>query len=118
LFPDILLGVIAAAHHGPFSKKWEPTLMHLQRQLARLSPRGNLIVAQGSGHYVQNDRPGTVIDEWSTTLRRCFNEDDRGSNKRRQGAMLVALPSGKMFSGMTVCKVTTGREPLRCIVFP
>lgn len=36
--------------------------MHLQQQLAALSPRGTFIVARGSGHYVQNDRPGTVID--------------------------------------------------------
>jgi pimeloyl-ACP methyl ester carboxylesterase len=61
-FPDIPLTVIAATDHAPFFKKWEPTLRHLQRQLATLSPRGTLIVAQGSGHYVQTDRPGTVID--------------------------------------------------------
>lgn len=61
-FPDIPLTVIAATDHGPFFKDWEATLMHLQHQLAALSPRGILIVAQGSGHYVQNDRPGTVID--------------------------------------------------------
>jgi pimeloyl-ACP methyl ester carboxylesterase len=61
-FPDVPLTVIAATDHGPFFKDWEPTLMHLQRQLATLSPRGTLIVAQGSGHDVQTDRPGTVID--------------------------------------------------------
>jgi len=61
-FPDIPLTVIAATDHGPFFKDWEATLMQLQRQLATLSPRGTLIVAQGSGHYVQNDRPGTVTD--------------------------------------------------------
>jgi pimeloyl-ACP methyl ester carboxylesterase len=61
-FPDIPLTVIAATDHGPFFKKWESTLMRLQQQLASLSPRGNLIVAQGSGHYVQSDRPGMVID--------------------------------------------------------
>jgi pimeloyl-ACP methyl ester carboxylesterase len=61
-FPDIPLTVIAATDHGPFFKRWEPTLMHLQQQLATLSPRGTLIVARGSGHFIQNDRSETVID--------------------------------------------------------
>jgi pimeloyl-ACP methyl ester carboxylesterase len=54
--------VIAATDHGPFFKVWEPTLMRLQQQLATLSPQATLIVAQGSGHDVQIDRPQTVID--------------------------------------------------------
>jgi pimeloyl-ACP methyl ester carboxylesterase len=61
-FPDVPLAVIAATDHGPFFKDWEPTLMHLQRQLATLSPRAELIVAEGSGHNVQLDRPGAVVD--------------------------------------------------------
>lgn len=36
--------------------------MRLQQQLATLSPQGSLIVAQGSGHDVQQDRPETVIE--------------------------------------------------------
>jgi pimeloyl-ACP methyl ester carboxylesterase len=36
--------------------------MRLQQQLATLSPQGSLIVAQGSGHDVQLDRPETVIE--------------------------------------------------------
>jgi pimeloyl-ACP methyl ester carboxylesterase len=61
-FPNVPLVVIAATDHGPFFKDWEPTLMHLQRQLATLSPRAELIVAEGSGHDVQLDRPDTVVD--------------------------------------------------------
>ncbi len=61
-FPDVALTVIAATDHGPFFKDWEPTLMRLQRQLATLSPRATFIVAQGSGHDVQIDRPEMVID--------------------------------------------------------
>jgi pimeloyl-ACP methyl ester carboxylesterase len=61
-FPDVPLTVIAATDHGPFFKEWEPTLMRLQQQLATLSPRANLIVAQGSGHDIQIDRPDMVID--------------------------------------------------------
>jgi pimeloyl-ACP methyl ester carboxylesterase len=61
-FPDVPLTVIAATDHGPFFKDWEPTLMRLQQQLAALSARSTFIVAQGSGHDVQIDRPVTVID--------------------------------------------------------
>ncbi|WP_456733302.1 alpha/beta fold hydrolase [Bradyrhizobium sp. USDA 3364] len=61
-FPDVPLAVIAATDHGPHFREWEPTLMRLQQQLATLSPQGSLIVAQGSGHDVQLDRPETVID--------------------------------------------------------
>jgi pimeloyl-ACP methyl ester carboxylesterase len=61
-FPSVPLTVIAATDHGPYFKEWEPTLMRLQQQLAALSPKGTLIVANGSGHDVQIDRPETVID--------------------------------------------------------
>ena len=61
-FPDVSLTVIAATDHGPYFREWEPTLMQLQQQLATLSPQGSLIVAQGSGHDVQLDRPETVIE--------------------------------------------------------
>jgi len=61
-FPNVPLTVIAATDHGPYFKEWEPTLMRLQQQLATLSPQGVLIVAKGSGHDVQIDRPEMVID--------------------------------------------------------
>lgn len=61
-FPDIPLTVIAATDHGAFFKDWEPTLMHLQQQLASLSPQATLVVADGSGHDIQLDRPDMVID--------------------------------------------------------
>jgi hypothetical protein len=61
-FPSVVLTVIAATDHGPFFSEWEPTLMRLQQQLATLSPQSTLIVAQGSGHDVQVDRPEIVVD--------------------------------------------------------
>jgi pimeloyl-ACP methyl ester carboxylesterase len=61
-FPDVPLAVIAATDHGPYFREWEPTLMRLQQQLTTLSPQGTLIIAQGSGHDVQLDRPETVIE--------------------------------------------------------
>jgi pimeloyl-ACP methyl ester carboxylesterase len=61
-FPDVPLTVIAATDHGPFFKEWEPTLMQLQERLASLSRQSVFIVAKGSGHDIQVDRPETVID--------------------------------------------------------
>jgi pimeloyl-ACP methyl ester carboxylesterase len=61
-FPDVPLTVIAATDHGPFFKSWEPELLQLQRQLATLYPKAKLIVARGSGHDVQADRPALVVD--------------------------------------------------------
>ncbi len=61
-FPDVPLTVIAASDHGPYFAAWESTLMRLQEELARLSPRGTLVVAEGSGHDIQLDRPETVIE--------------------------------------------------------
>jgi pimeloyl-ACP methyl ester carboxylesterase len=61
-FPDVPLTVIAATDHGPHFKEWEPMLMRLQRGLAALSPRSTFIVAEGSGHDVQIDRPDIVVE--------------------------------------------------------
>jgi pimeloyl-ACP methyl ester carboxylesterase len=69
-FPPVVLTVIAATDHGPFFREWEPTLMRLQQQLATLSTRSTLIVAQGSGHDVQVDRPEIVVD----AVRRMIKE--------------------------------------------
>jgi pimeloyl-ACP methyl ester carboxylesterase len=41
-FPNIPLTIIAATNHGPFFKDWEPTLIRLQEQLAKLSSRSRL----------------------------------------------------------------------------
>jgi pimeloyl-ACP methyl ester carboxylesterase len=61
-FPDVPLIVIAATDHGPYFEAWEPVLMALQEDLARLSPQGRLVVAEGSGHDVHHDRADLVVD--------------------------------------------------------
>ncbi len=60
-FPAIPLTIIAATDHGPYFRRWEPTLTSLQQQLATLSPRATLVVATGSGHDVATDRPALVV---------------------------------------------------------
>ena len=71
-FPAIPLTVVAAAHHGPYFRRWEPTLMRLQRQLARLSPRGTLVVATGSRHDVATTGPpwsSPRLERWRAAFR-------------------------------------------------
>jgi pimeloyl-ACP methyl ester carboxylesterase len=42
----------------PMNTAWQ----QMQEELAHLSSRGTHVVAKGSGHYIQLDRPGVVID--------------------------------------------------------
>lgn len=60
-FPPVPLTVIAATDHGPYFRAWEPELMRLQVQLSQLSPEARLVLATGSGHDVQADRPAAVV---------------------------------------------------------
>ena len=39
-----------------------PSLLRLQAELAGRSTAGRLVVVEGSGHHIQHDRPGVVID--------------------------------------------------------
>lgn len=61
-FPDVPLTVIAATDHGTDLHALEPVLLRFQERLAEMSPRGRLVVAEGSGHQIQDDRPDLVID--------------------------------------------------------
>jgi pimeloyl-ACP methyl ester carboxylesterase len=46
----------------------------LQAELAALSSRGRLVVAQDSGHYIQLERPELVIDAIGQVVASCRNE--------------------------------------------
>jgi pimeloyl-ACP methyl ester carboxylesterase len=61
-FPDVPLTVIAATDHGTDLHALEPVLLAFQRRLATISPQGRLVVAEGSGHMIQDERPGLVIE--------------------------------------------------------
>lgn len=79
-FPDVPLTVIAATNHGPFFKSWEPLLMQLQQRLAKLSPQGRLVIARGSGHDIQADRPDLVV----SVIRSMAREVSRVNRPARQ----------------------------------
>lgn len=85
---DIPLVVLA---HGVVTKEMTPpgwseeqlagrerVWRELQQDLARRSPRGELIVAEKSGHYVQNDQPELVVE----AVRRVVESVRRGKAGR------------------------------------
>lgn len=74
-FPPVPLVVIAATDHGPFFREWEPTLLRLQEELRTMSPYGRLVVAKGSGHDVQRDRPELVISAVKEVIVQAGNLD-------------------------------------------
>ena len=60
-FPPIPLLVLTPTdHRSPqaFEQEWR----HIQAQTAAQLPLGHQVMAQESGHYIQNDRPEFVID--------------------------------------------------------
>lgn len=73
-FPDVPVTVVTGGMPPP---KWimppealEARLSH-QRELARLSPRGEHVVARKSGHFPQLSEPGVVLDALERLARRC-----------------------------------------------
>ncbi len=43
-------------------QEYEATWAQMQGELAALSPRGRVVVAEGSGHDIHLERPDLVID--------------------------------------------------------
>ena len=60
LFSPVPLIVLAATGHGDTSER-EALWRDVQARTAALSPRGRLVVIQGSSHFVQQDKPAAVI---------------------------------------------------------
>ncbi|HSO83912.1 hypothetical protein [Thiocapsa sp.] len=52
--------VLAASDHQDTAER-EALWLEIQRGTAALSPQGELRIAQGSGHFIQEDRPETVV---------------------------------------------------------
>lgn len=59
-FPPVPLIVLAAANHGDTPER-EALWRDVQARTAALSPRGRLVIVDGSGHFVQQDKPAAVI---------------------------------------------------------
>jgi pimeloyl-ACP methyl ester carboxylesterase len=61
-FPGIPLAVLYGIHHGPAGPITEGKWLEWQQDLARLSPRGRLIAAKRSGHFIQKTQPALISD--------------------------------------------------------
>lgn len=60
-FPPVPLIVLVATDHGVTPDR-EGLWQEVQKQTATLSPKGQLKIVQGAGHFIQKDRPQVVIE--------------------------------------------------------
>ncbi|SDW67476.1 alpha/beta fold hydrolase [Thiocapsa roseopersicina] len=58
--PDVPLLVLVATDHQDTAER-EALWLEIQHRTAALSPQGDLRMAQGSGHFIQEDRPEAVV---------------------------------------------------------
>src|SRR3954452_9696617 len=67
-FPAVPLIVLAATNHGDTPER-EALWRETQARTAALSPKGQLRIVDGSGHFIQIDRPQAVVDAVVEALR-------------------------------------------------
>lgn len=70
-FPDVPLLIIVANNHFPPTKRphFEALWLKLQKKSLRFSSKSQLIVADGSGHYIFQDQPAVVINAILSSLQ-------------------------------------------------
>jgi pimeloyl-ACP methyl ester carboxylesterase len=72
--PPIPLVVLTATDHrspAAFEREWRD----VQAQIAAQSPLGHQVIAEGSGHYVQDDQPELVVEAIRQVLSRIRQEE-------------------------------------------
>jgi hypothetical protein len=72
--PPIPLVVLTATDHqspAGFERAWRD----IQAQTAAQSPLGRQVIAQSSGHYIQDDQPGLVVEQIRQLLSQIRQED-------------------------------------------
>jgi pimeloyl-ACP methyl ester carboxylesterase len=67
-FPPVPLIVLVATDHGVTPDR-EALWQEVQEQTAALSPKGQLNIVQGAGHFIQQDRPEVVIEAVLEAMR-------------------------------------------------
>jgi pimeloyl-ACP methyl ester carboxylesterase len=75
-FPPVPLIVLAATDHG-VTPELEALWQEVQAQTAALSPKGRLVVIEGSGHFIQGDHPQVVIDAVLDAMREAKSGDHK-----------------------------------------
>ncbi len=74
--PSVPLVVLAATHHECDDPRpgtclrIEALALVIQRETAAAVPGGQLVIATGSGHYIQNDRPDLVVEAIEAVVRK------------------------------------------------
>ncbi len=61
-FPDLPLLIFAHGLKDPANPEWETLWAAAQENLSGLSPRGRLVIAPNSGHFIQLDEPTLVVE--------------------------------------------------------
>lgn len=89
-FPDVPLLVLVATDHEDTAER-EALWLDVQRLTAALSPRGELHIAQGSGHDIQEDRPETVVAAIEAVMAATGTDLEECSGPRTAGGE----PSGR-----------------------
>jgi pimeloyl-ACP methyl ester carboxylesterase len=67
-FPPVPLIVLVATNHDVTPDR-EALWQEVQKQTAALSPKGQLKIVHGAGHFIQNDRPQVVIEAVREAMR-------------------------------------------------
>jgi pimeloyl-ACP methyl ester carboxylesterase len=67
-FPPVPLIVLVATNHDVTPDR-EALWQEVQKQTAALSPKGQLKVVQGTGHFIQQDRPQLVLEAVLEAMR-------------------------------------------------
>jgi pimeloyl-ACP methyl ester carboxylesterase len=76
-FPPVPLVVLThgtPGNLGPLEEPWQ----EMQVAQSQLSPRGRLIVARRSGHYIQNDQPRLVVRAIVSVVAKARHNAARG----------------------------------------
>jgi pimeloyl-ACP methyl ester carboxylesterase len=75
-FPPLPLTVLVATNHGDTPER-EALWRDVQARTAALSPKGRLEIVDGSGHFIQKDRPQAVIAAVQQVMRAAGNDVSR-----------------------------------------
>lgn len=73
-FPSVPLIVLTATNHHESAQR-EELWQKWQREIAQLSPKGTMMFAWGSGHYIQKQQPQLVVNAIYTLIK--FNNLDK-----------------------------------------
>lgn len=90
-FPDIPLIVLSGTKHGSAGPISEEKWQEWQQDLARLSPRGRLLLAHKSGHFIQKTEPDLINDAIREVLAEMHTADSHSCVMKQRGRIPIDL---------------------------